>query len=560
MNDSNASSIALPMVVGGGIRTTTIDPITVEVIGSALSSITDEMGEALIRASYSTNIKERRDCSTALFDIHGNTLCQAEHIPMHLGSFIGLVPHILKRHPMEQMCPGDVFCGNDAYEGGGTHLPDIVLAEPVFVAGSIVAWAVNLAHHADFADRGHAHIYQEGLRIPPVRLYRAGELQRDVQELILLNCQVPRERLSDLRAQMAANRLGVQRMQALCAKYGRETVLTAGDVLQNYAERKMRAGIAAIPDGRYCFADRYDCPEIDGELAMSCEIVVAGDEMHLHFDAPGQVRAGLNMTYTALLSTVYYAVKTVVDPTILPNAGLARPLHVTAPEGTIVNCVHPAAVNGRLSTCQRVVDMIHGALAEAIPERVIAACNGACFSITFAGHQPTDNALWVYLETIGGGSGARATKDGLEGVHVHMTNTSNLPVEALEIEYPLTLLRYELVNGSGGAGRQRGGMGLRRVYRAEADCRVRVDGSRLLSPPWGLFGGSAGGTADIVVPGGMVAFNHGSGALRPGEIIEVITAGSGGYGPAMERDRDAVQRDLADDRIDEAEAATVYGL
>ena len=243
-----------------------IDPITVEVIGSALASIAEEMGEALIRASYSTNIKERRDCSTALFDIAGNTLCQAEHIPMHLGSFIGLIPHILKRHPIEQMQPGDVFCGNDAYEGGGTHLPDIVLAEPIFVDGGIIAWAVNLAHHADFADRGHAHIYQEGLRIPPIRLYRAGELQRDVQELILLNCQVPRERLSDFRAQMAANRLGVQRMQALCAKYGRDTVLAAGDALQDYAERKMRAGIAAIPDGTYRFADRYDCPEIDGEL------------------------------------------------------------------------------------------------------------------------------------------------------------------------------------------------------------------------------------------------------------------------------------------------------
>ena len=213
------------MTRGVGANGIEIDPITVEVIGSALASIVEEMGEALIRASYSTNIKERRDCSTALFDLAGNTLCQAEHIPMHLGSFIGLIPHIMKRHKVEDMQPGDMFVGNDAYEGGGTHLPDIVMAEPVFVDGRMVAWAVNLAHHADFADRGHAHIYQEGLRIPPVRLYRGYELQRDVQELILLNCQVPRERLSDLRAQMAANRLGVQRMTALCAKYGRDVVL-----------------------------------------------------------------------------------------------------------------------------------------------------------------------------------------------------------------------------------------------------------------------------------------------------------------------------------------------
>jgi N-methylhydantoinase B len=537
-----------------------IDPVTVEVIGSALASIVEEMGEALIRASYSTNIKERRDCSTALFDIGGNTLCQAEHIPMHLGSFIGIIPHIMKRHPVEQMQPGDVFMGNDAYEGGGTHLPDIVLAEPVFVDGRMIAWAVNLAHHADFADRGHAHIYQEGLRIPPVRLYRAGVLQEDVQALVLLNCQVPRERLSDLRAQMAANRLGVQRLTALCGKYGTETVLAAGDALLDYAERKMRAGIAGIPDGTYRFADRYDCPEIDGELPMTVAITVAGDEISLHFDAPPQVRAGLNMTYTALLSTVYYAVKTVVDPTILPNAGLARPIHVTAPEGTIVNCVHPAAVNGRLGACQRVVDLIHGALAEAIPERVIAACNGACFSITFVGHQPRDNALWVYLETIGGGSGARIGKDGLDGVHVHMTNTSNLPVEALEIEYPLTLLRYELVENSGGSGRQRGGMGLRRVYRAEHECRVRVDGARLLSPPWGLFGGMPGGTSAIVVREGGEPLGHGNGALRRGDIIEVITAGAGGYGPPNERPAAQVARDLAEGRIDAATAKRDYGI
>jgi N-methylhydantoinase B len=268
----------------------------------------------------------------------------------------------------------------------------------------------------------------------------------------------------------------------------------------------------------------------------------------------------MNMTYTALLSTVYYAVKTVVDPTILPNAGLARPLHVTAPEGSIVNCIHPAAVNGRLGTCQRVVDLIHGALADAVPERVTAASNGACCSITFAGHQPSDNSLWVYLETIGGGSGARATKDGLDGVHVHLTNTSNLPVEALEIEYPLTLLRYELVDGSGGPGRHRGGMGLRRVYRAEAECRVRVDGSRWKSPPWGLFGGEPGGKGGIVLRGGASGFEHGSGTLHKGEIIEVITAGSGGYGPPAERGADEVRRDVAEARTAAAVAREMYGI
>ena len=536
-----------------------LDPITIEVIGSALSSIVEETGEALIRASYSTNIKERRDCSTALFDAQGRTLCQAEHIPIHLGSFIGIIGHILKNHPIEDIKPGDAFIGNDAYAGGGTHLPDIVLAEPIFVDNKLSAWTVNLAHHADFADRGHAHIYQEGLRIPPIRLYRGGEAQKDVLDLILLNCQVPRERLSDLRAQMAANRLGVQRFRALCDKYGADTVLAAGEGLLDHAERKMRAGIAAIPDGTYRFADVFDNAEFDDNLPLAVEITVTGDAMRLHFDSPPQRRAGINMTYTALLATVYYVIKSVVDPTIRPNAGLARPLTVTAPEGTVLNCVHPAAVNGRIQTCQRVSDMILGALAQAVPARVMACTNSSCTVATFVGQQPKDGALWVYLETMGGGSGARATKDGLDGVHVHTTNTSNLPVEALELEYPLTLVRYELIGGSGGAGKFRGGMALRRVYRADAPCRVRVDVSRIRSRSWGLFGGLPGAHGGIE-PGPGVVFERDNAALEPGQWFAVITPGAGGYGPPAERDRAAIARDLAEDVIDAATAREVYGF
>lgn len=536
-----------------------LDPITVEVIGAALESIVEETGEALVRASYSTNIKERRDCSTALFDVRGRTLCQAEHIPIHLGSFIGVVPKILEMHRVEDMRPGDVFVGNDAYVGGGTHLPDIVLAEPIFVDGRITAWTVNLAHHADFADRGHAHIYQEGLRIPPVRLYRAGQLQKDILDLILLNCQVPRERLSDLRAQMAANRLGVQRFQALCAKYGAGTVLAAGDALLDYAERKMRAGIAGLADGSYRFEDVFENPEIDGELPLAVEITVAGDEMRLHFESPPQVRAGINMTYTALLATAYYIVKSVVDPTILPNAGLARPLTITAPSGTVLNCSHPAAVNGRVQTCQRVSDLILGALAKAAPERVTACSNSACSVATFIGQRKSDGSIWVYLETMGGGAGARPIKDGLDGVHVHVTNTSNLPLEALEQEYPLTLIRYELIDGSGGGGTYRGGMGLRRTYRADEDCRVRVDVSRIRSQSWGLFGGGPGANGGIVCGPGVV-FDHDQASLKAGQWFEVVTPGAGGYGPPGNRAKDAVARDLAEGVIDAVTAKEVYGF
>ena len=505
-----------------------LDPVAVAVIGAALASIVEEMGEALVRASFSTNIKERRDCSTVLMDREGRTLCQAEHIPIHLGSFLEAVPEILKRHDAAAIRPGDVFIFNDAYAGGGTHLPDIVLAEPIFVDGAIAAWAMNLAHHADFADRGHAHIFQEGLRIPPVRLCAEGELRQDVLDLILLNCQVPRERLSDLRAQMAANRLGVARFRTLCARYGTATVLEAGAALMDHAERRMRAGIAAVPDGVYRFADRHDGPELDGEIGIAVTVTVAGETMRLDFDGPPQLRAGINMTMTALLATVHYALKAVVDPDLPPNAGLSRPLTVTAPAGSVLNCTAPAAVHNRLSLCQRVVDLIFGALAQAIPARVTAAHNGACTMVTFAG--AVNGAPWVYLETIGGGFGARATKDGLDGVHVHTTNTSNLPVEALEPEYPLTVLEYALVDGSGGAGRWRGGMGLRRIYRAEADCRVELDMARMRSAPWGLFGGGPGGKGRIVYGEGVAPLVKGQGALKAGQVFGVITPGAGGYG------------------------------
>ena len=250
------------------------------------------------------------------------------------------------------------------------------------------------------------------------------------------------------------------------------------------------------------------------------------------------------MIYTALLSSVYYAVKAVVDPTILPNSGLARPITVTAPLGTMMNATHPAAVNGRTSTCQRAADLVIGALAQATPERCIAAGNGSCTTASFAGIDPQDGRLWVYLETIGGGSGARAGKDGLDGVHVHMTNTSNLPVEALEIEYPLTVLRYELVEGSGGAGRFRGGMGLRRVYRAEAECQLQLDGSRLFTPPWGLNGGYPGGRGAFRFGDDVEPFVNGSGRLSAGDKVEIITPGAGGYGAPFERASEAVERDL----------------
>ncbi|MDE0112943.1 MAG: hydantoinase B/oxoprolinase family protein [Albidovulum sp.] len=537
---------------------TAIDPITVEVVGSSLNSVVEEMGEALVRASYSTNIKERRDCSTALFDKRGFTICQAEHIPMHLGSIIEFIPYIIESCGTDEIRPGDVFMGNDAYAGGATHLPDIVLAEPIFFERELVAWAINTAHHADFADRGHSHIFQEGIRIPPVRLYREGVLQEDLREVFLLNCQVPRERLSDINAQLAANRLGARRLNDLFAKYGREQMLAAWRALQDYSERKMRAGIAAIPDGVYRFSDTFDSNQYPASLEFDVAIGVEGDSMVLDFNAPAQVSAGLNMVYTSLLSACYYSVKSAVDPTILPNSGLARPLRIAAPKGSILNCVHPAAVDGRIAACQRVADLVHGALSQAIPDKVAAAGNGCCTGAIFNGVR-SNGELWVYLETIGGGGGARPTGDGMSGIQVHLTNTSNLPVEAMEREYPLTLLRYELVDGSAGPGEFRGGMGIRRMYRVEEACRFVVEGSRLRSRPWGLAGGRHGAGSRFDLGDGPGAFS-GTRDLEPGQIVAIETPGGGGYGPPADRSRAMARADLLDGRICKDEAHHIYGL
>ncbi len=537
-----------------------IDPVTVEVIGNAIASIADEMGEVLVRASYSTNIKERRDCSTVIFDAAGRTLYQAEHIPMHLGSLMGVIEEILVRHDIADIAEGDMFIGNDAYTGGGTHLPDIVLASPIFFDGRLVGWATNLAHHADFVDRSHAHIFQEGLRIPPIRLLKAGEMQQDVFELILLNCQVPHERRADMRAQIAANGFGVKRFHALCERYGVDLLEQVFDELLDYAERRMRAGIASIPDGVYEFEDLFECDEFPETLTFKVTIEVKGDEIFLDFSGnPPQVRASLNMVETALLATVYYAVKTVTDPEAPPNGGLFRPIHVKSSPGSILSASSPAAVNGRTNTCQRVVDLVHGALAPAIPERIIAACNGAVVSTTFSGVNPRNGQFYVYLETLGGGFGARATKDGLDGVHVHITNTSNLPIEGLEMEYPLQVERYELVQDSGGCGRWRGGMGmLRKIKILDHACRVDARGTRRLTSPWGLFGGLEGGRFKVESDAGEPEYNKNKIELGPGQAIAITTPGAGGYGSPTDRKPELVKQDLAEDRISKTTAEEIY--
>lgn len=534
-----------------------IDRITLEVIGSRLLTIAEEMGEALIKASYSSNIKERQDCSTAVFNLRGEVIAQAEHIPMHLGSLIMIVQEILKRYPVAGLRDGDVFVGNDPYTGGSTHLPDITVASPVFYEGEPVGFVANIAHHADGSGHETRTIYDEGLRIPPICLVEGGRLREDLMELLLLNFRLPRERRGDFRAQFAANRIGAERLQDLLARYGRQTCEAAMDELLAYGERKIRAALGVIPDGVYAFEDWMDDDGAGGPpVPIRVRITVIGQEIALDFAGTGaQVPGDINVVYLALVATVYYALKALLDPGIPANGGFYRAIRVEAPAGSIVNARAPAPVAWRTQTCQRIADVIFGALAPALPDKVIAATNGANSAWVFSGIDPRTGQYYVYLETIGGGSGARAGKDGLDGVQVHITNTSNLPVECLEMEYPLLVEEYGLVEGSGGPGRFRGGLGLRRTIRVlagEATFLGTLD--RASVAPWGLFGGGEGGKGVVVLNAGRPSergLRSKVAGLRlvEGDAVTIVTPGAGGYGPPAERDPALVERDRREGKV-----------
>ncbi|MGI4816249.1 MAG: hydantoinase B/oxoprolinase family protein [Janthinobacterium lividum] len=536
-----------------------LDSISVEVISNSLTSIVDEMGRMIVRASYSQNIKERQDCSAVIFDIKGRTIAQAEHIPLHLGSLLGISDYVLKSYDLSKVRPGDVFVGNDAYTGGGTHLNDIVFLEPVFLDKQLVAWAANVAHHSDFVDRGHAHIFQEGLRIPPVRLYREGLIEDDILQLILLNCQVPRERINDFRAQMGANRLGIQRMQALCKKYGTHMVLRGAELAMDYSERKTRAGIKEIPDGVYEFSQSFDSDLVPDDLLLRVKIEVKNDEIFFDFaNNPPWVRAGINSVYTALFATVLFAVKALVDPNIPANQGFYRPIHVDAPLGSILNAAAPAAVYWRTDVLQRVVDMIFAALAPAIPTRVIAASTGPAVFTVFGTH-PRTGKYYVYNESVAGSLGGRYDRDGMDGVQVHTTNTANLPVEALEIEHPLMVEAYELVQDSGGVGAHRGGMTIRRRIRAlDHVASVSLGGTCSRVPAWGLFGGEPGSLCRVERGEGVEPLRSRQGQLQPGQSIAIVTAAAGGYGNPAERDVALIERDILEERVSERAARAAY--
>ncbi|WP_431281135.1 hydantoinase B/oxoprolinase family protein [Humitalea sp. 24SJ18S-53] len=528
------------------MRTGPADPITLEVIHNALRSIADETFLALMRSAYSGNIKERRDHSTAIIDPGGRLIAQAaQSLPIHLSGLIGLIGALRAKHPLDTIAPGDLFIANDPYAGGGSHLPDINTAAPVFIDGRLICFVCTIAHHSDIGGArpgsmasGLTEIYQEGIRIPVVKLFERGRLLQDVFDLILLNMRMKEERLGDFRAQFAASRLGLRRFEELAASYGADALILAFDDILAATARRMRLAISEIPDGTYGFQDLLDGDGLAAhDIPIAVRIDVTGDRMLLDFAGSGpQVPGNINLVLNGLHSTVAFALKCLLDPEAPNNHGLMLPIEVVAPEGSVVAASYPAAVAHRVMTAMRVVDVILGAFAQVLPHRVTAAANGSNTAAMFYGRHPASGREFVYFETLGGGGGARHQKPGKDGVQAYLTNTSNLPVEAIEAEYPLLIERYALVEGSGGAGLHRGGLGIRREVRPLGDgAMFSGAGERFVHRPWGLDGGGAGAAGRFLLRDDdgterRLPDKPDLMPVRSDQVLIIETPGGGGFG------------------------------
>ena len=527
--------------------TATIDPITLELYRHRLAGVAEEMGITLRRTGYSPNSKERLDFSCAAFDGAGRMIAQAAHIPAHLGAMPASVQTILDRFPTWEA--GDVVIVNDPFEGGN-HLPDITMVSPVFATGDTQGdtatpdfFVASRAHHADVGGMSpgslplSTEIYQEGIIIPPIKLYQRGVLNEDVLRLILRNVRTPDERRGDLAAQRAAAAVGEQRLVALVTTYGRDEVLTYTHALQAYSERLTRAAIATWPDGVYPFEDVLEL--VAGEqvtlLPIRVAATIAGDSITFDFTGTAPtMRGSLNSVIAIAQSACYYVVRCLVGDDVPMNEGCFAPVTVIAPEDCIVNAQFPAAVAaGNTETSQRITDVVLGALAQALPDRIPAASQGTMNNLTVGGRR-RDGSYYTYYETIAGGMGASSTGDGVSGVQVHMTNTLNTPLEALEMAFPFRLLHYGLRADSGGKGAHHGGDGVVREYLLLAPATVTIMSERRTVAPWGLAGGDAGARGrnvlihadgrEEVLPSKFTRY------LEAGTRLRVETPGGGGWG------------------------------
>jgi N-methylhydantoinase B len=505
-----------------------LDPVTLSVLASALAGIAEEMGAVLIRGSYSSNIKERRDCSTALFDARGQMVAQAEHIPVHLGAMPEAVAAIKRRNPE----PGDVFAINDPYSGG-THLPDITLVSPVALEGEILGYAVTRAHHSDVggmrpgsAPSDSREIYQEGIIIPAVRLVRGGDYVDDVLDLLLANVRTPAIRRGDLRAQIAGNQIAEERVGELIERRGKEIVLAAFDEVISYTERRTREVIRDLPDGEYRAEDFMEGDgTADEDIPIRVKVRIKNDSMSIDFSGTSPaVRGNVNCPLAVTRSACYFALRVLLPGDVPANAGTYAPLDITAPKGSLVNAQSPSAVvAGNVETSSRIADTVLSALSGAAP--LPAQGQGTMNNLVIGG------AGWTYYETIGGGQGASHKGPGPSGVHVGMSNTLNTPTEAFELEYPMRVERYELLYGSGGEGEHRGGDGIVRSVRVLEPASLSLLTDRRRHGPRGVEGGEPGRVGHNLLNDEDLAPKV-SRELEAGDVVTVETPGGGGYGRA----------------------------
>ena len=555
-----------------------IDPATFEVVKNALYCAAEEMKVVLAKTAYSPLLKVAGDYSCGLFDVRGEMVAQGPDLPIHLGSMPLAVKAVIQAATTFE--PGDVFIHNDPYFGG-SHLPDVNVVTPAFHEGTLLGFAGVRAHWPDIGSAtpgsygATTEIYGEGLRLPPVKLYAAGVPNRDVEAIIFTNVRTPDERRGDLRAQLAANHRGITRLQELARKLGVPRLLAIMQEVMDYSERMMRARLAALPDGSATFEDLCDGDGIldngdkeDRPFWIRLRVDKRGDRLTVDFDGtdpqvPGPMNAPLNVT----ASGIYCAIKMIADPGDLvpPNSGCWRPIALVAAPGTVVSAVSPAPVvyaNHEIS--HRVCDMLFGAMAQLVPERVMACSQGTSAILTLGGVDHRTGGRYVSYETIKGGFGARPTKDGLTGVASGISNTMNTPIEVLEMSFPVRVERYAIVRDTGGPGRFRGGCGVERVWRILGQpAHASVCLERTKSAPFGLAGGGAGAPGRIALRGPDGAerelVSKGAFTAAPDAEVRLRAPGSGGYGDPAARDRERLRDDVVNGYVSPAAAAAAYG-
>lgn len=537
-----------------------VDIITREIINNALEYIAEEMGIVLRNSAYSPNIKERMDHSCAIFGAEGELLAHAEHIPVHLGAMPLAVKSAIRY--IEDINDGDMILLNDPYLGG-THLPDLTLIAPIYYGEKIVGFVANRAHHSDLGGKvpgsmpgDSVEIFEEGLIIPPIKIVKKGKVDKEILRIILSNVRTPQIRKADLYAQIAANRRGIGRVLSLIKKFGISTYKEAIQEILSYTEKLAKYEISKLPEGIYKAEDFLDDagPKYNKPTRIALTLSIKKDTMTFNFtNSDDQVIGSINAPRTVTISAVYFAFKCIVDPSIPSNEGAYRPLTIITRRGSVVDAERPYAVaGGNVETSQRIVDVIFRALAQIIPEKIPAASQGTMNNISFGSMDPKTKKPFAFYETIGGGFGARPNKDGVDGVHSHMTNTMNTPVEEIERKYPIRIIEYSLREDSCGAGKWRGGLGIRRKYLALAPMRVALLGERHRFAPWGLNGGKSGarGRYYLIRKDKIIVLHSKTTIdLTPRDILVIETPGGGGYGDPEQRNKEDIIRDLKEEKI-----------